>query len=480
MLTLPIVAFWHRVVVLAVSMLLLVGFVAAMPGAATGQVPGRWLAIVGATVIDGTGGPVRPNTTILIQGSEIAALGPADDMQVPTEATVIDGAGKWVIPGLIDAQIHFFQSGGLYARPDLIDLRHVRPYEDELVQARERVPETFARYIASGITGVIDQGGPFWTFDVRALAARIPRAPGVAVSGTLLAGNAPAELLGGDDPPLHQVRTPEQAAEAVDRLLPYEPDLIKLWLVDVAPWDDNELAWVRAAIGAARAAGKRVAAHVTSPTVAAAVVAEGIDILIHAVGDETFDDALLEDIRNGGIIYITGLAVDERYRQVFGRHLQITEMERRIADPDALASLDDLASLPPDDVPSWVRPRDPRPLDPIAAETMRRIRDAGITIAAGSAAGNIGSFHGPALHRELELMVKAGLSPMEALVAATRGGAAAMGRHDELGTVAAGRFADLVILDADPLSDIASTRSIHRVIKAGLVYDPHEILADLP
>ena len=100
-----------------------------------------------------------------------------------------------------------------------------------------------------------------------------------------------------------------------------------------------------------------------------------------------------------------------------------------------------------------------------------------MTIAAGSDAGNIGTLHGAGLHRELELMAEAGLEPMAILVAATRGGARAMGREAELGTIEPGKLADLVILDADPLADIANTGRIYRVVKGGAVLDPEEILA---
>ena len=92
---------------------------------------------------------------------------------------------------------------------------------------------------------------------------------------------------------------------------------------------------------------------------------------------------------------------------------------------------------------------------------------AGVRIVGATDAGNIGTLHGPALHRELELMVEAGLRPMEALVSATRNAAAVMGREKEVGTLEKGKFADLVILDDDPQFDIKNTRKISRVMKAG-------------
>ncbi len=99
-------------------------------------------------------------------------------------------------------------------------------------------------------------------------------------------------------------------------------------------------------------------------------------------------------------------------------------------------------------------------------------------VAAGSDAGNIGTPHGPALHRELELMTgQAGLTPMAALVAATQGGAAAIGRSDDFGTLETGKWADMVILEADPLADIRNTRWIFGLVKGGRLFDPAAINA---
>ncbi len=109
------------------------------------------------------------------------------------------------------------------------------------------------------------------------------------------------------------------------------------------------------------------------------------------------------------------------------------------------------------------------------AHNLVRMAEAGVTVAAGSDAGNIGTLHGPALHRELEPMVEAGLTPLQALGAASRGGAAVMGRSRELGTIEAGRLADMVIPDADPLADIRNTSRIHLVVNGGRTHDPAEI-----
>ncbi|MFQ6017636.1 MAG: amidohydrolase family protein [Kiloniellaceae bacterium] len=443
-------------------------------GAAPAQ---RIVAFVGGTLIDGTGRPPLPDAVLVVQGDRIAAVGRRGEIAPPEAAEVVTVAGKWLVPGLIDAHVHFFQSGGLYARPDIIDLRQVRPYPQEIARTKKKLAATLARYLASGITSVVDVGGPMWTFEVRDQARGARLAPRVAVAGPLLATYAPRELAG-EDPPVIRIDSPGAARRWVRRLAARAPDLIKIWFVfpgrDIGP----EVSWVRAAVAAAHAAGLRVAAHATQHRVARAVVDAGVDVLAHSVDDRPLGDALLARMKARGVVYITTLAVGEGYREVLGRQVRLTEIERRLGDPEAIASFDDLETLPLGLLSA--RPARPRPVDPMQAENLRRVQARGITIAAGSDAGNIGTLHGPALHREMELMAEAGLEPMDILVAATRGGARAMGRGDDLGTLEAGKLADLVVLEADPLADIRNTRRIHRVVKGGQVFDPRTIAAGLP
>ena len=438
-----------------------------------GQATGRPVAFVGATVIDGTGRAPVPDAMLLVEGGRIVALRPRGEVEIPEDAARVEVGGRWIIPGLIDAHVHFFQSGGLYTRPDIIDLREVRSYQAELAALREQLPETLARYVASGVTSVVDVGGPDWNLAVRALANELDAAPRVAVAGPLLGTYAPPELAT-DEPPIVGIATPEHARAEVRRQLALGVDLIKIWFVlpaaDLAP----ALAWVRAAVEEAHAAAVRVVAHATQQRVARAVVDAGIDILAHSIDDEPVEQPTLALLRERGVIYTPTLMVGQRYRAVFNRHLELSEIERHLGDPDAIASFADLDRLPPEALPSWLGRARPRPLDPVAAHNLRRVQEAQITVAAGSDAGNIGTLHGPSLHRELELMVEAGLTPMQALTAATLGGAAVLGRND-IGVLTPGQLADYVILEADPLADIRNTRRIWRVVKGGNVIDPDRL-----
>ncbi len=417
------------------------------------------LALVGGTVVDGTGAPARPGQTVLVAGDRILRVGPAEAVPVPDGAEVIDAAGKWIIPGLIDAHVHFFQSGGLYTRPDVMDLRHRRPYSEEIAAIRRDLDATLARYIASGVTGVVDMGGPMWTFELRERAAALEVAPRVAVAGPLLGTIAPDALSGLDDPPIIAIDGPEQAREQVRRLLRRDPDLIKVWFVPDGSLD-ADMPWVRAAIAAADAAGVPVVAHATRLDIARAVVAAGVDVLAHSVEDAAFDAGFAQTLARRDVVYVTTLVVDEGYREVLGGAVDLSPIERRLGDPRAIASWRDL--------PGPRRLAGPA-VSEAEARNLRRAAEHGVTIAAGSDAGNIGTLHGPALHRELRLMVAHGLTPLQALTAATRGGAAAMGRAADLGTIEPGKLADLVVLDRDPLADIANAAAIDRVVKGGVV-----------
>ena len=107
------------------------------------------------------------------------------------------------------------------------------------------------------------------------------------------------------------------------------------------------------------------------------------------------------------------------------------------------------------------------PRRPVEFDSLMLLEAAGVRIVGATDAGNIGTLHGPALHRELELMATAGMRPSDIIVAVTRNAAAVMGRQNEVGTLERGKFADLVILDADPIVDIKNTRKISRVMKGG-------------
>ena len=435
--------------------------------------PGRDHALVVRGHVVRPDGTVLDDGVVVIEGNRIVRVGPAADVATPAGAEVVGGPDRWVIPGLIDAHVHFFQSGSIYTRPDSIDLAAHVPYVQERAAIRAKIDDVFRRYLRSGVTAVVDMGGPQWNFEVRERAARSPLAPRVAVAGPLLSSVARPQLAL-DNPPIIQVTEPDGARRAVRAQLRRRPDLVKLWWI--VPKDGTPESWravAQAAIDEAHAAGARVAVHATERETARAALLAGADVLVHGVRDAPLDDAILALARDRSVPWVTTAVVGEGYFEVLTRAPRLSRAEVEIADPFIVATLLDPVELPPDLV---ARARERGPFGPYWLENIRRERDAGVLVAAGSDAGNPGTFHGPAIHRELELLVQAGLAPAEALAAATVNAARVVSRFADLGAIEPGKLADLVVLEASPLADIRNTSRIALVVKDGRALRPDEIL----
>jgi imidazolonepropionase-like amidohydrolase len=474
----------HRVIVRIASLLALL--CVAQAAQSDRSTPGP-IAIVGASVIHperGAADAVAADITIVISGNRIQQVGPSRDTPVPPGAQVIDAHGKWLIPGLIDAHVHFFQSGNLYARPDIADFTAWMPFAQETARNKARLAATFKVWLASGVTSVVDIGGPLWNFEMRDSARRTRSAPRVAAAGPLVSMIARPQLDLGD-PPIIEVSTPEQAQAQVARELPYRPDYVKVWLIH-EPGDDlaQQEAIVKAAGDAAHAGGVRFAVHATELAVAKAALRAGADYLVHSVMDAPVDDEFIALARRADVLYCPTLFVLDGYALALSGRWQPTDAERRFADPHVLSAMSDLQRIPRDRMPSWVARSIAQGgvaggVPQVALDNLRRVSDAGIRVVMGTDAGNIGTLHGPSVFREMQLMSRAGLTPLQILRAATSDGAAAMNLPEELGVIAPGRLADLVILDADPLERIDNLSAIHRVVKDGDIFDPDELMRSL-
>lgn len=443
------------------------------------------LVLQGGTVVNPDGSAPIANAVVLVRDGRIVQVGRAGRVRVPQGVEVIDATGKWIVPGYVDSHVHFFQSGGLYTRPDGIDLRRAVPYESEIAAIRGRLDQTFARYLASGVTAVADVGGPMENFDVRARSAANSRAPRVAVAGPLISTWRPPVLADLPDPPIIAATTPEEARALVRAQVARRPDFIKLWYV-VRPGETPQqfLPVVRAAIEEAHSAGLRVAVHATELETARAAVEAGADILVHGVEDRPVDADFIALLRRRGAIYTTTLDVYGGYLRTFTQQPGFIEREYALADPDVMGSLMDLRHLPDDVVPAPIRQLAgrPAPAEPFATllRNLRTVRDAGIPIAMGTDAGNIGTLPGPSIYREFARMAQAGLTPREVLASATINGARLIGRANDFGLVAPGRFADMVVLDADPLADVANLSRIAMVVKDGRAYRQSELVPATP
>jgi imidazolonepropionase-like amidohydrolase len=441
--------------------------------------------IIGATVLhpelEGAA-VVAPDSTILIEGNRITVVGPTAHTRVPRGVAVIDAHGKWVIPGLIDSHVHFFQSGDLYTRPDVVDLNALVPYAEEVRRNRARLPQTFQVYLASGVTSAADVGGPFWNFEVREAARSSLVAPRVATTGPLISMVARPQLDLGD-PPIVPIDSPQAARELVARELPHKPDYIKVWYIHRSGDDlAAQEAIVRATGDAAHAAGLRLAVHATELLVAKSALRAGADYLVHSVEDEPVDEEFIALARARPILYCPTLFVRLGYAYALSDLWQPTAAEQRLADPEVLARL----HLPqgtaserlPERVAKLIREHREPALPTVAMENLLTVWNAGITVVMGTDAGNIGTVHGPSVFREMDLMQRSGLTALQVLKSATVNGALTVAVPD-LGSVAAGKLADLVVLDADPLADLANLSRASYVLRDGRVFRPAELLQAL-
>lgn len=445
----------------------------------------RTLAIVGATVVHpGRAGDdaIERDATVIVTGDSIAQVGPTATTKVPEGATIVDGTGRWVIPGLIDSHVHFFQSGNLFTRPDAADFNKFVPYVQEVARNKARLPATFKIWLASGVTSVVDVGGPMWNFEVRDAARASAAAPRVAIAGPLLSMiDRPQLAL--DDPPIIKVASIDEARALARRELAKKPDLVKVWFIHGKGEDlAAQEAIVRAAAEEAHAAGVRLAVHATELEVAKAALRAGADILVHSVVDAPVDAEFVALARERRAIYVPTLFVFMGYPLALSGQWVPTEEEKRRADPDILGALDP-SRVPEEALPESVRTlgaKRPAIKPPgIALANLRAVHDAGIVIAMGTDAGNIGTVHGPSIHREMALMAQAGLSPRAVLASATVGGAQVLGLSEQLGDVAPGKLADLDVLDANPLADLANLAAVHAVVRGGRLFDPDELMRSI-
>lgn len=434
----------------------------------------------------------EPHSTVMIHDGRIQFVDQNVTLELPQGATVIDGRGKYLIPGLVDSHVHFFQSGNLYTRPDAADFNAVVPYAQETARNRARLPMTFKVWLASGVTGVVDIGGPFWNFEVRDRATATAAAPRMAVAGPLISMvDRPQLDLG--DPPIIRIDSPEAARALIARQLPHKPDYIKVWFIH-RQGDDlaAQEAIVKAAGDAAHEAGLKLAVHATELVVAKAALRAGADFLVHSVFDQPVDDEFVALAKARNVLYCPTLFVVQGYPLALSGQWRATPIELLRADPQILLAMDDLAGIPADKLPERVRKlmADAKPGQMLTSsstlaatprtgmENLRRLVDAGVTVVMGTDAGNIGTLHGPSIHREFVLMREAGLTPAEILRSATTNGALALGLADTTGRIAPGMRADLVILDADPLADVGNLQKVYRVLKDGVVYDPGELMRE--
>lgn len=460
---------------------IVVGALVALPAAGAAQAAGDGsvTAVVGGTVIDGTGAPAIPAGVVVVRGGRIVCVGTEAECPVPAGAERVDASGRWVVPGLVDAHVHYSQTGWADGRPDALDMRERFPY-DETIHWLEHHPDVLGRsYLCSGVTATFDVGGYPWTWELRAWADTSTTMPHVAAAGPLLSTrdhwvNLPAERQ-------FVYMASDSAVEAGARYLAANrTDAEKIWFLVDQDADTSRLrGLLETAARTAREEEVPMIVHATGLWQATVAVENGAHLLVHSVEDRPVDEAFLGAARSAGTMYTPTLVVHDGYVQLAARSFDEDAYGDgvRCVDPTTLRKARLTNSLPggaSEEALRRTRQNEARRWQVMAAN-LRTVRDAGIPVVMGTDAGNPLTLHGPSVYLEMEAMARAGMTTMEVLVSSTRNGAVAMGRGDDFGTLEAGKAADLVILGADPLAEVANWRRVEAVMRAGRLHPRAEL-----
>ena len=441
-------------------------------------------ALVGATLVDGTGGAPVADSVVVLRGGMIDCAGSRDDCPVADEVERVDLAGSWITPGLVDTHVHYSQTGWADGRPDFIDVREQYPYE-EVIAERRRDPRPYHRaLLCSGVTAVFDVGGYPWTWQLAAAAESDSEAPHVVAAGPLLTTldhwiNLPGEKQ------LVYVADEQAARDGVAYLAAGGAEAAKIWFInhDGQPFEEME-ATVMAAGAEAEWRGLPLIVHSTGLVEAKVAVRAGAHLLVHSVWDQEVDDEFVQLLLKRGTIYCPTLTVAAGYQRlaaaVFAGEEPEVDDPNGCVDAATRAKVASSADLGAGDLTAEALERRAvrtAERERISALNLARLAKAGVPIVMGTDAGNPLTLHGPSVYAELEAMQAAGLAPMDILVAATSTGAKALGRAEELGTVEAGKVADLLVLSADPTLDTAAFRRITHVVRAGVLRAAAEFAA---
>jgi len=460
----------------------------------------RVTAITGATLIDGTGRAPVADAVIVVTGDRITAVGPRASTPVPPGATVIDAAGKFVMPGMVDTNVHLSLYGGVNDRyetlvryntrqPEIVlegaqlQLKHgITTVRDSygmllpLVATRDRIERgeaVGARILAAG--NIVGWGGPY------SVSFSLIREAGL----TLFQEQMNDQITQGAGEDLVDM-TPDELRVAINAYLDKRPDFVKFGgsahfarpaFIGFSPEAQ------RVMVEEAHKRGKKAETHSTTPDSLRLSVEAGIDGIQHPelLGPRELPDALVRQIVDKRIF--CSMLVNTITGEAWKKHLKDRESaEKRIAEDLEKAKK---AGASRAKTSAELR----KDAADIGEEMMMRRKNAMKLIAAGAvvtvgtdnywaAAAELSRApkvetqdHGIGTVLGIEGLVELGMTPMQAIVAATKNGAFAAGREADLGTLERGKFADLLVLDGNPAADITNIRTIRVLMAAGRVVD---------
>jgi imidazolonepropionase-like amidohydrolase len=412
-------------------------------------------------LIDGTGAPPREHVSLLLRNGRIEKIG--ETMIVPSGVQVRELTGKTVMPGLISAHSHL----GL-----IVDDAE----SSATGYTRENVTAQLKQFERYGVTTILSLGlNRDLVYELRE-EQRAGRLEGTTIltagRGIGVPGGAPPLPAATDQ--IYRPGTVDEARKDVDEFAAHRADMVKIWvdkLHGAAPEMTPEI--YKAVIEEAHQKHMRVAAHEYALEDARQLVADGVDVLAHSVRDQVVDDAFVQAMKKRKVWYVPTFTVDESFFVYAERpEFMKTAFFQQAAGPKLMAKFD--APGYAEKINQDAQTAQHRKDFAIGQQNLKRLFDAGVNVGFGTDSGAVpGRIPGFAEHHELELMVEAGLTPIQAITAATGENAKLLHAADR-GTIAAGKRADLLVLDADPLVDIRNTQRIFAVYHEG------RNVADLP
>jgi imidazolonepropionase-like amidohydrolase len=401
------------------------------------------IALTNVRILDGNGATPVEHGTIVIQGRKIKAVGPTSNVAIPPEARTIDEGGRTGLPGLADMHVHLTGGwDGISA-----DMLGYQRYMNALLYA--------------GVTAVLDTGNvESYILQLRAeTAAGRLLGPRIYCVGPLVDGPDPFW------PELSRVVVSQDQVPGLVRQLAAEKvDLIKLY----AGLSDLD---VQAVSTEAKKYKLRTILDAHSRNGSIELMREGIAGWAHLPTRKLSDEAIATASANH-VFFISTLSVFEAFMRRRFQDLSFLD-HPLIIDTTPLFALTELRKLGHEEAAK-------RPLAALfdAESNVKRLLQAGILIAAGTDAPYPGDFQGEGIHRELELLVESGLTPLEAITVATKNAAKIMNAETEWGTLEAGKLADILIVDGKPDQNIRDTRNIARVIREGTILDRNKLKLD--
>ncbi len=423
------------------------------------------IAVTNVTVVDVDTGALVPDQTVVIAGERIAVVGPSTEVTVPAGATVVDGAGRFAIPGLWDMHVHVASMADhalpLFLAQGVTGIRNMHSSEESALALVGHIRD---RQLDGSLVG-----------------------PRFVANGPILDGPIRAQ------PGSIGVATAEQARHAVDSLADGGAEFVKVY--NFIPPEAYF-----AAVQRARERGLALVGHI--PIGVGAVAAadagqrsvehlDGLDFACSPRADSilaAFFAAPSRDMWHGSLAALVSTwqldacaPAIEAYRRNGTWQVPTLAVNWVFTAPDsAMADPTEMAYVATSTQERWRTLASELSADELATEragfaqaleTLQALAAAGVPLLAGTDVGNPFLVPGFSLHRELELLVRGGLSPRDALRAATTSPARFLEREDDLGSIAPGKLADLVVLDGDPLSDITNSRRVHAVISNGRLFD---------